>query len=323
MFTTAALKQAIRTFLATVLALGFGIYFHLEQMYWLILTTILLTQIRGNAPVWRHLVMILLTGLTAAILVFLVSTLTQPYLVLMVTLLTGFCVYIGLKNADIFLPIFLLNFLVLLASGLPQLAQGTERFIAMLLACGIAIFVNLCCWPQSVKQERNKLLKQFFVSLSQLQKTFCLIYLDKTWQKNEIHYERKIYLSTAQILYIVERLRHLSIPATLLNLLEKVYVNVLSLGNLRYRVSDHSTFEIIHPELKKLCETIQAILLNLTQKKPPSLEPFEHNILALEEVYRSALQVAAREPLVFLLYIAALKNLQAQLALLIAELHHE
>lgn len=93
-----------------------------------------------------------------------------------------------------------------------------------------------------------------------------------------------------------------------INKIERIYELIMALGLLRYRVKDHTTFEIIDQELKNILSA-----LNERLSKPHFPNDLEENIDRLEDVYQGALKVASQEPLVFLFFIQDLRALAKEL----------
>jgi hypothetical protein len=100
--------------------------------------------------------------------------------------------------------------------------------------------------------------------------------------------------------------------------LEQHYAGMLDYAQLRRRVSDYNTFAVCKQELEVLAHEINILLVRLikaTGNKSGdfNLEPFTTGINRMEENYHNVIQIAAREPLVFLLFISSLNSFQTSL----------
>ena len=127
--------------------------------------------------------------------------------------------------------------------------------------------------------------------ISQLQKLFLEIYIKRDYPQKHYFYERKIHYHFIKTLRKLRVLRRFAKPERVENML-RLFDAVIAVGQLRYRVKDYSTFEMIEPELQALSVSIQ------TEK-----------VIAVENNYYNTLSVAAADPLVFLLFIDALKQI--------------
>ncbi|MFZ2315226.1 MAG: hypothetical protein WAW86_06175 [Gammaproteobacteria bacterium] len=96
---------------------------------------------------------------------------------------------------------------------------------------------------------------------------------------------------------------------------------ILDIAQLRRRVTDHTTFGIVTSELSDILLALNASFLQIQQKllnKQDGSSSEDHvlsrAIDSFEGMYFSVVNVAAREPLVFLLFIDGLKTVSELLA---------
>jgi hypothetical protein len=91
--------------------------------------------------------------------------------------------------------------------------------------------------------------------------------------------------------------------------IEQLYEILQSLGLMAQRVDDHATFAVAEKELLTLSSVISGRLRRLAasvtqkQREPASATTLSEAIFEMEEVSRTVLQVVARDPLVFTIFI--------------------
>jgi hypothetical protein len=89
---------------------------------------------------------------------------------------------------------------------------------------------------------------------------------------------------------------------------------IVDLGQIRRRVTDHTIFALCRNELQELEDGLTG-LLKATQHKV-LLEKYlvraTYNINQFEDVYEHVINVTAKEPVVFILFINALRSLHKQ-----------
>jgi hypothetical protein len=303
-----ALQQAIRTLFAGAVATLIIYFWPESQSNWVLLSALLIVQIRLTVPWFKQIVWQLITAVIAVIFILLSSSLAPSFWVLAVYLaLVSFALaYYGFKKSSLFLPFFLINLWVLVASGIPVSGQETiSRAECILIGAAIAMLVTVSLWPATLKREANTALAMCLETCKQLVIVIFDIYLRRDYAEKHLYYEKEIYELCQQFFYYKKTLTgsHLAVDA--------IFEIILSLSSLRYRVKDYSTFEIIHDELKA---TSQILIQKLTSVPEESNELLQVSIEQLESAYESTLKVAAKEPLVFLFFIFNLKALALSLS---------
>ncbi len=147
---------------------------------------------------------------------------------------------------------------------------------------------------------RNK-LKNYFHQLAKLQKIILACYFQKDYRENQFEYEKKIHNQSRAVLKLLSKI-------VLTDQAGYLYEIIISLGNLRFRVTDFATFEICAEELEAISLALATVFNKLT-----GMSELSASIEAFEEVYRGALQVAATDPLAFLFFIQDLYTLRDKL----------
>lgn len=176
----------------------------------------------------------------------------------------------------------------------------------------------------------------YFKALNKLQIIVFTCYLSKEYAINQSFYEKKMHKARTRLLRAMKKIRHVEKKDTAVNLakLENLYEIIFSLNTLKLRVTDHATFEVCEMEFKKLSECLTNALnhinLFLEKEKHPErhmlgdtakvLGRLSHQTDALEELYRSTLQVVAKDPIFFLFFIQDLMAFRDELESFILEL---
>lgn len=323
-----AFQQSIRTLITAFIVFFIYQYFKLPEGYWLILSGLLLAQVYLKDLFWKNIFLIFISGMIIALNVFVANFAAENMLVLAFYLFftTFITVYVGLFNATFLLTAFFINLLGTLSAGL-NVDDGdiVARVGWVLLGTFIAMLVRIVFWPPRIKQELKRELDDCLSLLNELQKDIFLIYLNRDYLDKHYAYEIELHQKRMQILAFIQTIRSLSIkkaPAAILakkclGHVTNIYEIIIALGNLRYRVKDHTTFEVCEKELKKITDAISSELTDLAKHKSTSdLSKLLSGILEFEEVYRSTLILVGSDPIVYLISIRNLYALHDELKLL-------
>lgn len=99
-------------------------------------------------------------------------------------------------------------------------------------------------------------------------------------------------------------------------LCDEVFLLLLDSGQLRHRISDHTTFRFCSDELTKIKVYFEQALTNLQLiiLKETKIESANDSVVSsLEGIYEMVLQVVAKEPISFLLFIQTMKSISMSL----------
>jgi hypothetical protein len=131
-------------------------------------------------------------------------------------------------------------------------------------------------------------------------------FLEDDYPENVYFYERGVHKEKINSLYWLSRLRSLKDGKSLQNVLTLL----LDAGQLRRRVADHSTFKLCEKELLVIDESLNQVL-DLFGKKSAEmvLVGFAAAIDQFEDCFVHVINVAARDPVVFILFIESLRAL--------------
>lgn len=149
-------------------------------------------------------------------------------------------------------------------------------------------------------------------SLDKLQKIIFYIYLKRNYAEQYYQYEKDLYFSSADAINSILRIKKTDEKISIQ--LNKIYEIIISLASLRYRIKDHTTFEVCEKELFALTTSISNNindLINLIKKKPTKhdLKNMRTSIKGFNKIYENTLQLVTNEPVQFLIFICGLKDL--------------
>ncbi|MDR3478994.1 MAG: hypothetical protein P4M14_13310 [Gammaproteobacteria bacterium] len=323
-----SIQQSYRLVLAATIAFGFYYFFQWQEAYWIVISALLGVQFCPKL-LWRgRLVVVLVAGLAAASLA-LLSQLISGYvfcLAVFLMLTTYVSVSLGVIYSAIWGVTFLTNFIATLSAGAGASSPfWAERFLCVLLGFVIAAFLQMIFFPSRSVASANIRLIQCFQRLSQLSRAIFSCFISRDYPEKHYIYDKGLHERRADCLYAITQLRNIwpkieNIQfVSIVNQVEHLYEILLSLGILLQRVGDHTTFEVASVEFTALAVSITDCFQMLIDKiKHPQFptrmdEAFTEAIFQLEEINRSALQVVAREPIVFMFFINDLNELKEAL----------
>lgn len=139
----------------------------------------------------------------------------------------------------------------------------------------------------------------------------CLLQAD--YPQQTYLFERRVHQAKHAALTALDAANNVSASAAL----DRLYAMLLACGQIRHRVSDHTTFGLCKEELQAMDTAAQQLfieLIKLAKGKPLTLDtyPLADAIKRLEENNQHILQVSAAEPLAFVLFIQAQHAFLAQ-----------
>lgn len=174
--------------------------------------------------------------------------------------------------------------------------------------------------PQSFKKYR---LRQNVIKLlhaiNHLQKLIFSIYIERDYKTRHLYYEKMFHHFLKTIFKLKKDFyKIVSVEGTYNNLaclFDSLLELTISLGQLRFRIKDHSTFEVCQQELQALSYNLEECLLKLIlflkHKNTSSfnLEKWTHSVESFEIVNRNALQVVIKDPYILPIFIKNLEDL--------------
>lgn len=328
-FTSLAIKRLIYLLLVTLLAFVAEYQFANSEAYWLLWTALALSLLASCDTFMRTMAVICLTGVVAALLAYLaaICAYLMPLLAIYLLIITITCMYLGQHYPKYFLSALMINLLTLLSGGLPAtLADYGHRLLFILAGTGMAAGLYLMFWPYFTRNKLQSYLVLSLRHLMQLNNEIFSCYLQPDYSSNIYLFERRLHLQKDKCLVAMRRLFNIiqligekngieknALLNDLFRRLNLLYDLMLDYSQLRWRVTDHSTFAVCDPELTAILNEMnlmfrEAISLFAHQSHQLHTARLQETIQKLDDNYQSVLRVAAREPLVFLLFIASLKS---------------
>ncbi len=246
-----------------------------------------------------------------------------------------FCtVTAGLRCPVIWGAAFLINFFAALSSAFPTGMQGTEeRFMSIIFGFAIAIILQKGFFPNRLRYDARLALTQALQDLLELNKAIFNCFLAVDYPEKQFFYAQVLHQTRRDYSFSITVARNLinkikKRPEKLSKILfdiEELGEIIQSVGTVTDRVEDHTTFQIVFKELLAIGENIyselRAIKIYLLKKSsvPTVSDTLKENIFQLEDVNHSAVNVAAKDPMVFLLLAQDLFALQNALGNLTAD----
>ena len=117
-------------------------------------------------------------------------------------------------------------------------------------------------------------------------------------------FERRIHVQKMKII------KHLNTPFPRVYY---IFESLLDCAQLRWRVKDHTTFTLCQDELTSIRNELDQIFMQMAKQITIETSNLTQKIERLEENYHHVLKATAREPLVFLLFIFGLKNMNEEI----------
>ncbi len=162
-----------------------------------------------------------------------------------------------------------------------------------------------------IKRVRSSLFKQFI----SLNNAIFSCFLETDYPQNSYLYERRLHIQKNKCLTYLMKLLDLSSRESSHFLYgEKIFSVMLDYASLRQRVSDHAVFLMCKEELLKILRAMNQVLWDAQQKTPnaailleTNLEKLLEKIDSLENIYQNVLRVTAPDPMIFVLFINAIK----------------
>ncbi len=133
----------------------------------------------------------------------------------------------------------------------------------------------------------------------------CLV--DEDYQDTLYAFERRIHKEKMNCLSWLEKLgKYRSVERE-----NKCFSLLIDLGQIRRRITDHSTFGVCRVELFELELALISFAAGLEQPNmAEAAARLTRCVNQFEDIFNHVLNVAAREPVIFILFIGALRELE-------------
>lgn len=324
-------------YLILVTGVTFFMAFYLlatSESHWLVWSCLVLSLITIGDTVLTRVAIIFITGLTIAIAVFIsgVAASSLVFLSAYLFLLTAFNIFLAQRYPTYALLFFLVSlFAILAAIPVIPLTLNADRTLYILAGAFISGFFQILFAFNFIHDELRICLQRVLTSLARLTDETFSCFLRPEYVDNIYLFERRLHVQKYKFMQAMDKLRnlakaaegtmHLAEKETIqqtITRLEQLFDAVIDCSQLRRRVSDHTTFEVCAVELKAISKDIERIfaeMIEMPKNKKRELDTSQlaSDIKRFEENYLNVLQVTAREPLVFLLFISSLSGLREAL----------
>lgn len=296
-----------------ILLISFLLYVYLpgSEKYWIILTVLALSQLKIYSRKDGFFLIVLASGMAANVFI---ANLVSVNIILLgcyLSLSTFIAVFYGLKNPHYFKPLFYINFFALISGGLTvSMHGGLIRSGMIELGAGIVLLVNAFSFIK--RNVLQKVLQSYFYQANTLQQILFSIYLQRDYGNNRLNYEKKIHHQLSNVFESLGLLRkHAS--EEIVSSCEKLTECLISLGNLRYRIKDHATFEVCDLELRKISNELSKLFNHIMIGRKLNVMDYKHAIKKFKKNYENTLTLITNEPVYFLIFIETLLDIKKEL----------
>lgn len=256
---------------------------------------------------------LIITTIEASGLLSQLPTLRLLYLFIVISL----CTYLGRGN--LFLACFSISLFTILSMN-----AVTKNSINNVLIAWASYFIVQLLFVVGFKRfQFTESRQRCFYYLRELNKDIFACFFNSDYQNQIYAFEHRIHAQKRQLFTWLQKLKSLTTSNAIdcAKRIEKVTDLTLDYAQLRTRIKDPSTFELCAKELTALMASIDEVYAELIKikPKPAVLQILADKIAEFENNYQQILQVAARDPLDFILFIQSLKMLHKQLTHIILE----
>lgn len=242
-----------------------------------------------------------------------------PIYVLVVVLL---CTYLGYKHY--FSAAFAISIITIMSAMVPVTPTFVgDNITAVIMAWISFLVVQLFTMLGYGKFQYRQTSNKCFYHLRELNKEIFACFLTSDYQQQLYLHEHRIHEQKRRIFTYLQRLKQMTLPLAIKESksIEKILDLTFDYSQLRHRVKDASTFELCAKELTGIMAAIDNIYTKLLKnsKKQDGLVIFAAKLEQFEANYQQVLQVAARDPLDFMLFLQSLKLLHNELSHIILD----
>lgn len=280
------------------------------ETQWFILSAVIFSF--GSVTLLSHIRFesTIMIGLFSALLVFIGGVMDGNPLLSGVFILMIALIMMHLRKRYPALQLLLLGALFFTVLSIYIKIPFNDNLNRSLFIAGGALLIAALQWlilPRKnaeIEYEIEKLLKQY----QRLTEDIFACFLEQQYPTTLYLFEHRLHQQKNKCMQLLVRLeRLLSNQNQLFNKLSFIFDVLMEVALLRFRVKDHTTYEICNAELLAIDEALQANF-NLKNHIENQLL-LRESIKRLENNYQQVLQVAAPDPMVFLFFIASLKSL--------------
>lgn len=314
--TASFVYLAISLSLAAITSLFYPHYFS-SWVFLIVILFALTPYLPGVQSGLKMKSMAVLMAICALILSSLMSLHPALYIVYL-AILAGLTVLVREYEPLYAWPVFVSSLLVIVLNDLTYVAD-------VLLAAGITLLVQLIIAIIENRRERQQYFHNYISELKQLTYDVFDCFLDPDYSHNIYIFEQRLHRQKMKCLKLASDLQ-VMMPSmrnhdqrtheqAYLIFIETLYQHIQNVSILRWRVTDYTAFSLCVQELKGIVGELGLCLDHVWSRIKGNRNTFETTALTywigrLDDNYHNVLQVAAREPLVFALFVDGLFSLR-------------
>jgi hypothetical protein len=316
---TAALFKRFLYLIATlsIVAIVF-LKYYIPQGVWLMVPALLFLNISLDTSLFRRSVTIVTAGALSVLLIF-AGTLIAPFVAMQIivqSLVTGYCVYMGAVRGKAAYPWFAANFLgVLSINADGTFAAAVMHSEAALISIIIVLFAQIILLPFFNRDEYQSCRNLVLRRLRDLSEAIFSCLISVEYPDNIYLFERRIHKEKVRFLdamgLMSQRAAAAGINHAVTNELQTLFEIIIDIGQVRRRVTDHTTFALCSDELTGINSSIAMLLPILFSGKKNKINEamllLEKYVTQFESCFEHVLKVSAREPLAVMLMLSSVK----------------
>ena len=232
--------------------------------------------------------------------------------------ITAIAIYLSQQYPQHAYPIFIVNLFAILSSYHLSLASDLssfEKIIAFSLGVLVVLIWQIIFSYGFLQSEWRATVLAAIARLKRLNQEIFACLLHAEYSENVYIFERRLHAQKEKFMQCVVALsgmKKTALEATVLRKLNRLYDIMLDYAQLRRRVGDYTVLGVCSIELTEIEKEISILFSTVSKRMSNKVyhvntDALAQSIQRLESNYQQALQVTARDPLVFLLFIASLK----------------
>lgn len=314
-----SIRQLVYLFLVTSTIFSIALFCPASQNHWLIWAALFLALISVGQYFVYRLEVICATVLACGFAVWFAEIVNVSLIAIGVYLflLTAILTYYSQRYPLYAYPIFIINVFGILAS-FSSLWVGGDGDKTLSIAKGAAI-VLVCQLVFLYRYVYYQWLFYVLGSLTALKKLnqelfSCL--LREEYADNIYIFERRIHTQKQKLMQSMVALSELKLTPLQMEIVKKLNMlldAMLDYAQLRRRINDFNILHVCSAEMAAIEKDINLLLLQAKKGITQQVyffntESLSASIQRFEDNYHQVLQVASKEPLVFLLFISGLRS---------------
>lgn len=321
-FTASASIRRVLYLLAIIAgALFIASHEYVSQSVWLLFTALFFAHVTLERGLLTRTAIILVGGALAALVTLLGGVLAGNIVPVIgfLVLVTAACTWLGLKYDVCAYPVLLVNVAAVLSIyDVVSFSVAGERALAVLCGVLMAAVAQVVLVPHFKRDEYNRIRKITFYHLRHYATAVFDSLTSADYPDAVYYYERCLHKEKVKCMHGITALIRLEQegmgePGFTATQIQNIFALLVDISQIRRRNSDHTAFALCAPELVNLEQVIVQLLdacarQNIEQLSQ-LLEVLQSRVMQLDDNLENIIKVAAREPVVFVLFRTALQKL--------------